>query len=192
MIINIRGTSGSGKSTLVRRVMELYAKHSEVVDKVRDRAVVCGYVCDEPFVREPGLPLPKSVFVAGRYTTATGGCDTLPSLDVTYPLVEKWCAEHAIFEGIMASEEVRRAVELSKRRRLAVIGLTTPLKECLASIQKRRDARGDTRPLNPANTTRRYAVVQRALQRLKSAGVEVHQLDREEAYRLTCELLEAA
>lgn len=185
-VINIRGTSGSGKSTLVVRLRQLYPIQDPVIDTVKDRAQTCGYVM-RPTTSEGA----RETLVVGRYNERSGGCDTLPNLDVTYGLIRKWTEmkRHAVFEGIMASEEVTRAVVLSKGYRLVVIHLTTSLDDCLASIRARRLERGNDKTLNPANTTNRYKVVSRACDRLRAAGVEVVRLDREAAYNYARELL---
>jgi len=178
MIINIRGTGGSGKTTLVNRVMERYSGRDEVFQEVEGRRRIVAYGLTPP----PGLP---ELYVLGKYTTATGGCDTLPNLDLVYRLVAHFAGTgaHVLFEGIMASEEVTRAVACHKahERALVVVQLTTPIEVCLSSIRARREARGEEKPLNPKNTTDRFKRVQRACERLRQAGVTVERLDREAA-----------
>lgn len=182
MIINIRGTGGSGKTTLARRIMEMYPRREEKRDEVEGRARVVAVQCTGD-----GL---HPLYVLGKYTTATGGCDTLPNLDVVYDLVRQAAGHpaHVLFEGIMASEEVTRAVECHKRNpgQFLVVQLTTPLEVCLASIRERREARGEEKPLNPKNTTERHKRVGRACDRLRAAGVRLERLDREAALHLVC------
>lgn len=178
MIINIRGTGGSGKTTLANRIMELYDAREEKRDEVEGRQRVVAYL----LTKSLRVPL----YVLGKYTTATGGCDTLPNLDLVYELVRQSAGHpaHVLFEGIMASEEVTRAVACHKAHpgQLLVVQLATPLEVCLASIRARREARGEEKPLNPKNTTERLKRVQRACDRLKAAGVAVERLDRDAAF----------
>jgi hypothetical protein len=92
-------------------------------------------------------------------------------------------APTVIFEGLLASEEVNRTVQLHSDfpGELTVLHLTTPVEECLVSIRARREARGDDRPLKEDNTRNRVKVIQRACDRLEQAGVEVHSVSREGA-----------
>lgn len=187
MIINIRGTGGSGKTTLVKTLMERYAQDTnlrvDVMREVEGRPRIVGHMISRGSDHPP-------LFAVGKYTTATGGCDTLPNLDLVYNLLtEHSPPAHAIFEGIMASEEVARAVQLSKIRPLVVITLTTTLEDCLASIRERRLARGETKPLNPKNTTDRFKRVVRATERLRDAGVTTLRLSREGALIKCVDLL---
>jgi hypothetical protein len=124
------------------------------------------------------------LFVPGHYEIPCGGCDTLKSVDQAYDLVAQGVNKgyNVLYEGIMVMDDVNRAVALSKRRRLTVIGLTTPFETCLAAIRARRKARGTAKPLNPKNTRDRATRCARGLQRLERAGVEVIRMDREEAY----------
>lgn len=190
-VINIRGTGGSGKSTVVRRIMEAYP------DKKPGREWL-GETRKQPFhytLLIQGQPL---LYVPGHYETACGGCDTIKTVNQVYDMVRA----HAIYspqmdvlyEGIMVQDDVRRAVELNKEleqarvdglkdAKLVVIGLTTPVEECLAAIRARRETRGDERPLNPKNTVDRHKRLQGTYHRLRANGIAVEMLGREEAYQ---------
>lgn len=183
LIVNLRGTGGSGKSTVVRRVMAHYLREHELIT-LRKRPI--GYRC---------VGGARTLYVPGHYETPAGGCDTLPTVDTAYALVRSAVAggQDVLFEGIMVQDDVRRAVELDRDYpgQLVVIGLETPLDECLRSIRQRRAERGDDRELNPANTVSRQKRVRRALERLREAGVAVEEYDREGAYARCLELLGA-
>lgn len=195
MIINVRGTSGSGKSTIVRTAMDLFAWRQPVY--VRGRKQPLGYwlgPCQEEW--KLGVP--------GHYETACGGCDTLKGYDQVFELAEHAAlsASHVLFEGVLVSEEYRRTVELAEtfsgqgrgehnpvKHDLLVIQLTTPVEACLDSIRARRAARGDDRELNPANTVNRVATIQRTCDRLRQAGINVEEHDRDSAMRRVREIL---
>lgn len=188
VIINLRGTNGSGKSTVVTRIMTLYSHRVPLkIEGTRKRPV--GYALTDPSAVRP-------LFVPGHYETACGGCDTIKTVDQVYHDVRSHCGIHdVLYEGIMVQDDVRRAVELNNDicrlsgNSLTVIRLATPIADCLAAIQARRDARGETKPLNPKNTVDRNKRLGSALHRLRANGVRVEELDREGAYLRCAELL---
>lgn len=181
MIIQIRGTSGSGKSTVVRnlidgasQVLRIKVGGDAVDEKLSKRKQPLGYALDG-----------WKVAIPGHYESACGGCDTLPGQDITFSQVKQAAAiaKHVVFEGLLASEEVNRTIELHNDHpgQLRVILLTTPVETCLGGIRDRRVARGDERPLKEDNTRNRVRVIQRACERLKAAGVEVIEAPRDDA-----------
>lgn len=186
MFVNIRGTGGSGKSTVVRRVMELYAeKHPQFIE---GRRQPIGYRLNRA---DSAL---RPLFVPGHYETACGGCDTIKTPDDVYKLLHSAfdIGADGLYEGIIVQDDVTRALDFAKlvgRENFLVIGLTTPLDVCLQGIQARRDDRGDTRELNPKNTTSRADRVKRSLSRLSDAGITVKKLDREVAFLAVKEAL---
>lgn len=189
MILQLRGTSGSGKSHIVRGVL------AEMRQKVKHR---------EPGRRQPigytGLFGGGVLGVPGHYETPCGGCDTIPDLTKVFSTVSdaaRGC-RHVLFEGLLASEDTRRTLELHEAlkahnrapmQELRIIHILTPIDQCLEGIQARRDARGDTRPLNPANTTNRVRTITRACEKLKEAGLAVYATDRDGAAKLVREWL---
>jgi predicted kinase len=178
MIVNIRGTSGSGKSTIVKKILEL-APYPPLRLGLIGRKSPLGYF----LVPKKGTTL----FIPGHYETACGGCDTIASLDQVYSLIEEQAEKgfNVLYEGIMASGEYRRCVELHKRGyKILAIGLTTPLEQCLEAIKERRKARGDETPFNPARTIRRNDEVRRMLNHLVAAGIHVKLMSRENALQL--------
>jgi hypothetical protein len=208
MIINIRGTGGSGKSTVVRRVIERYNSHyDEFIDgrkqpigtlHVREVCTRCGATGDwgKPCPNNPApggvhslninLNFAKKLWSVGHYNTACGGGDTLKSPAQVFEWVNAKadCGYDVIFEGIISQDDVTRTIATHRCSNLLVIGLTTPLPECLAGIQSRRDERGDERELNPKNTEARAKRLQSAYARLKDAGVRVEKASREDAFHM--------
>lgn len=175
--INLRGTSGSGKSTIVREVMKRYRFISARFIEGRRQPI--GYACWMSDLKPYG---DGALYVPGHYETACGGCDTITKVDDAYTqVIANLPTSNVLYEGIMVQDDVKRAVELSKSTPLLVIALTTPIEVCVASIQSRRDARGDDRPLDPKNTISRAGRVKKNIQRLRAGGVECLELSREEA-----------
>lgn len=196
-VINLRGTSGAGKSTVVTRVMALYPERVPVPRPKGKRPAA--YV-----LRRPGAP---PLFVPGHYETACGGCDTLKTVDEVYTMVRGAveAGSDVLYEGIMVQDDLRRAVALDQWVKLRnmvppdggsedpegihVIRLTTPIELSLAAVRARREARGETKPLNEKNTRARHETQVRMVGRLITAGVAVDELDREQAYARVCALL---
>lgn len=182
MIVNVRGTSGSGKSYLACRVASTYGTEgSEAFYVEKRKRPIANIYTSYRYIPQ--------LYVPGHYDTPCGGCDTVKTpqgvYDLIIPQIERGL--NVLYEGIMVQDDVTRAVALHNQfpGQLTVIGLTTPLEECLAGVQSRRDARGKTEPLNPKNTEDRYRRVLRSLDRLEEAGVSVLRLDREEALKVT-------
>lgn len=182
MVINIRGTGGSGKSHLVRSIMNYFIIRQPYYMEGRKRPLY--YICTAP--GKVGL------YVPGHYETPTGGCDTISGTDDIYTLVKSGASlgHNVLFEGIMVGDDVKRCAELNKEYKTVVIALNTPIEECLAGIQARRDTRGDIRLLSPKNTVDRADRLKKSMMpRLKSSGVETHWMSREEAFNKVKELL---
>ncbi len=182
MIIQVRGTSGSGKSTLVRRIMERYPVREPIHEGRRKQPWGYHLSAHGPECR---------LYVPGHYEIECGGMDTLPRLSDAMPAVlaehELW-GRDVLMEGLLASEDVRHLLALRDKMglvpdhpALVVIHLTTPIEECLKSIQERRSRRGETRPMSTKNTVNRVATIARACARLRAAGVTVEDHDRTSA-----------
>lgn len=178
MIVNLRGTGGSGKSTLVRDLMELYPRRAALKQDGRKQPI--GYVC---FGAEWNNN--RGLYVVGHYETPCGGADTITQQAAIFDKVieEANHPRDVIFEGIISQDDVRRTSEINKAfpGQLKVIALRVPIEVCLASIQARRDARGDERPLNPKNTVNRQKSLERTISRLRDAGIDAQWMDREAA-----------
>jgi len=98
---------------------------------------------------------------------------------------------HVLFEGIMFQDgALQRFLTFNRMNsNVVVIELTTPIQDCIAGVQKRRDEREDKRPLNPKNTIARAERVRKNCSRLRDAGLKVPKLDSEGAYLLCLQLL---
>ena len=192
MIINIRGTSGSGKSTLMRSVMDHYASRVPVHVAGRKRPLYYklwqGHGCND-------LSAPDLI-VLGHYDTACGGCDTIPTTDMTYDLVLEahyMLGAHVLYEGLLISSDAQRTIDLMHnvgQSQLLVVELATTLEECLASVNARRAARdAELPPVDPKNTTAKWKGVQSSGAKLRDAGVPYEVLDRDAALARVLEVL---
>ncbi len=157
MIIQIRGTSGSGKSTVVREVMsKLGGWEPQYVDGRRKPLY---------YFRESNG---KRGIVLGHYDTACGGCDTIGAAPRVFSLTQELEYDYLISEGLLLGEDSKWSLQMDNLR---VVFLTTPLEECLSRIVNRRKEKGNEKPLNPHNTTRRVFPINRAREKLSEAGV---------------------
>lgn len=185
MIINIRGTSGSGKTTIVKTVMASLEPYGKIAVNIPKRRNPIGYWF--------GPKVPRILAVPGHYETACGGCDTISGYDQIFDYVKigHEGADHCLFEGLLLSEESKRTIQLDRQfpGKLLVIQLTTPESVCLDSIRARREARGDTRELNPSNTVNRIRTIDRVCDFLKQEGVNVEQHDRDSAMHRVMEII---
>lgn len=185
MIVNIRGTGGSGKSTIVRKIANLYSGGTEAF-YIDGRKQPYFYLCSR--ANNEG----RQLCIVGGYETPTGGCDNIKTVDEAYTIVRSQAEQgrDVLFEGIMVQDDVRRFIELSAQFPTAVVYLTTPLEQCLAGIQSRRDARGDDRPMKSENTKKRMdRQVRSMIPRLEKASVRVVKTDRDDAVVQVASLL---
>ena len=175
MIISIRGTSGSGKSTVVRRFMDLFEfKSPHYID---GRKQPIGY-------RLRNIDGP-ACSVVGHYESPCGGCDTIHTFDEVFAHVRR---EHAmgynvLFEGVLLYCEVPHTTMLALEvPDFHCVYMTTPLDECVASVNLRRWDRGDPEAVNPKNTETKMRGCATTAARLKANGVNIHFLDRQGTY----------
>jgi thymidylate kinase len=180
MIVNIRGTHGSGKSTLVRKILDSSSEWDRVY--VFDRKRPFGYLHNE-----------GKLWVLGHYELegGCGGCDTIPIVDDMFDSIKAQSAVglNVLYEGILAQHGVPRVIELHKLYPTTVIILTTPEQECIDAVNARRAQKGKG-PLDPPDSiTGEFRSVLSAGKKLLAAGVDVRYHSREEALRVTKELL---
>jgi hypothetical protein len=162
MIINIRGTHGSGKSTLVKQVMERYKAVPESYSAKggKKSAKPVGYVMES---------CAGKLFVVGPYETACGGCDAVQPYALIWPKVVEYAAQgHVLFEGALVSSSygnIGRDSEVYGDDFVFAF-LNTPLDVCLERIRKRRESKGNTKPLDPKNTRVKFENVQRSYEKI--------------------------
>jgi hypothetical protein len=188
MIVNLRGTSGAGKSTIVRNLMARYDHREAVHEPGRKQPI--GYICYPPEYNPNKI---NPLYVVGHYETPCGGGDTIPSLGEVYTYV--WNAaiqgRDVIYEGLIIQSDIRRCGELhAQGQKLLVIGLSTPLEDCVAGVRARREARGDTKPFDPAKTLiPKMKTMPNQQKRLLALGVDFRLLGREDGMKAVLEYL---
>lgn len=160
-VINIRGTSGSGKSYIVKNIL---GKDPNWIKWVEDGKIL-GY-----FNNVLGWS------IIGSYENVCGGCDGIKTQEETEQRI-KICLSYGynvIFEGLListlTSRWLRFAQEISPVANLLFCYLDTPIEECLSRVKARREAKGNTKPLNPDNTVNRVKAIETTYQKLSQAG----------------------
>lgn len=116
----------------------------------------------------------------GHYETPCGGCDSIGSAPSIYKETMALAAMGmtVLSEGLLLSEDVKWSSQMPDLR---VLYLTTPVDRCLQQIGTRRASVGNDKPLNPANTTNRVAVIERSRVKLEALGVYCRRCSSEQA-----------
>jgi len=164
-IIKLHGTSGSGKTTVARELM----KNADLVRTILNPA------SRKPEAYEVRWLYKNPLFILGPYTATCGGLDSLSDVNDHIRLLHQ-CAEygHVFYEGLLGSEYYGRIGKETERYgdQHIFAFLDTPIEVCLQRVAARRLARGNTKPLNPANTVGRVAKIERLRYKLE------HELSR--------------
>jgi hypothetical protein len=190
--LNVRGTSGAGKSYLVRKLLEPHQAAKQTVWAAgRQRPLASIYKISSK----------RTLVVLGHYETDCGGCDTLPDVATVFQLVQRFYADghDVLFEGVIISTLANQVIDLwtnflkRKPKSLLVIGLNTPLDQCIHSINQRRIGKqppintifGDVvkrvEEVDPKNTKQKVKSVAGTMAKFEKAGVPSVWLSREEA-----------
>lgn len=177
VLVYVHGTNGSGKSTLARAVLAAAGGAKE-------------YVLGDG--KAGTTTTERGVCLVGKYGNACGGIDGIQP----YALVHGQLLLSAIFpEARVFGESLvtpglatcQGFAELFERT--VFILLDTPDTVCIANVLKRRKAKGNTKPYDPANLHRKAKSARSWANNLEASGLEVHRLQYREAYALTLELL---
>ena len=184
MLIQIRGTSGSGKSFIVNKLMSKYS-----FKPIYQNSLIMGYLCED-----------LNLFIVGKYTTACGGCDSIPTQDEICRRIKVALKKgyNVLFEGLICSHIAKRYAELyfaCKKRGIPVkyIFLSTPLEVCRENINKRRAKVGKP-PVSAKNTEKDYISTHKSRENMITMGVaadDVPLLASKPAYRLIIHSLKA-
>lgn len=158
-IVCIRGTHGSGKSTIVKEMLNRFkAEPTSVTKKGR------------PENYRMLLGDGSQLYVVGSYETACGGCDGIQPYSEIWPRVVDFAKSgHVLFEGALVSSSygnIGRASEVYGDQFVFAF-LNTPLTVCLSRIKARREAKGDSRPLNPKNTEYKFNNINASLPKIR-------------------------
>lgn len=178
-IVNLRGTSGSGKSSVAFEMLRQFP-HQEL--KGADGKVK-GYSID---ASSYGISAP--IYLLGKYTTACGGCDQIPTQQEAADRAYKaWnSGGHVLMEGLLASAAglngaVTKTITQTGEAVFAI--LDTPLDVCIERVKKRREARGDERPFNTKNTNDKYTQTHSTAKSLKDAGLDVRYINHVNSFK---------
>lgn len=180
MIINIRGTSGSGKTTVMRKVMAELGSWTGIGYPGRKKPM---YYSLNGRQVETGLP---GVYALGHYETACGGCDNVGSAAKVYELIMSLLTTYGgdsiiLCEGLLLSEDTKWTSQLEDVR---LLYLTTPLETCLKQIKSRREEAGNSKELNPMNTSNRVSTIERGRVKLLSLGFECRRASSNQAPKI--------
>lgn len=178
-VIQIRGTSGSGKTTVMRALMAQLGPWEPQYAEGRKKPLWYSSHSD--------------LVILGHYESTCGGCDNVGSAREVFELIR--CLEGGTFhgnprtilcEGLLLSEDCRWTSQMED---VHVFFLTTPLEQCLRQVESRRRAAGNEKPLNPANTTKRVAVIEKARSKLLGLGVDCRRVSPEQACKVILQLI---
>ena len=185
-LISIRGTNGSGKSTVVQGLLKL-GPAGPVYG-------VLGPKRPEAYLVRYGEYGKQRLHVLGPYHVPSGGVDQVQPYDLILELIEKYAPRgHVVFEGVLVSSSYGRVGRLMETygQQAVMAFLSTSLEDCIKNVQKRRDARADAKPFNPANLTTKYhQIVKSRVKMLAEGKVRVVDLHPETALEQVVSLLE--
>lgn len=121
----------------------------------------------------------------GHYETPCGGCDTIKRQPDIQEIVRKKYGQgfDVLYEGLLASEESHRTIEMIRDGLpLIILLLTTNVEMCIERINARRKAKNpDAKPVNEKNTRNRVRVIDRACKKIAVAGGRVIPVSPEDA-----------
>jgi len=190
VILSLRGTSGSGKTTVARKFLTDYPC-SAIIDP-NGKKKHWGYQVD---LSNEGIAQP--LYVIGSYQNTCGGTDGISTQE---EIAERALAAHprghVLLEGLLLSKVGPGAITtqmLKPTGSYVAAILDTPLATCLQRVQARRDARGETKPFNPANTVSAHKSTYDACVNLHNAGgVKIITIDHTDAFNDTLEVIRKA
>jgi hypothetical protein len=144
-LVHLRGTSGSGKTTAMRAFIDSLDDWTQVELNERGTKVTAyrGFI-------NMAEDLRVAAYVLGDYSPerSAAGCDTIPSIQETIDLVEKYGSRKnsiVVFEGLLLAHSWGALGEYVHPRwgkRYVNAFLDTPVERCIARVTKRRAARG--------------------------------------------------
>jgi len=190
VILSLRGTSGSGKTTVARKFLTDYPC-SAIIDP-NGKKKHWGYHVD---LSSQGITQP--LYVIGSYENTCGGTDGISTQEeIAERALTAHTRGHVLLEGLLISKVGPGAITtqmLKPTGAYVAAILDTPLATCLQRVQSRRDARGETKPFNPANTTSAHKSTYDACVNLhKAGGVKIITIDHTDAFNDTLEVIRKA
>lgn len=189
VIYNIRGTNGSGKTTLARAFLPPC-----VTGDYQGGPVDLNYY-PSPTKRDPNrqlraegfmsIQLEGRVGVIGRYNTACGGMDTMPSFDVCQGaiqfMVHRLKADHVIAEGILASTVYGSWGLFAQKAKdyghtFAFCYIDTPLDVCIDRIKQRQALAGSEKPIKWELVEDKFRAIKSTREKALAAGCVVYDI----------------
>jgi hypothetical protein len=190
VILSLRGTSGSGKTTVARKFLTDYpCKALPDPNKPKKH---WGYEVD---LSSEGVSQP--LYVIGSYQNTCGGTDGISTQgEIAERALAAHPRGHVLLEGLLISKVGPGAITtqmLKPTGSYVAAILDTPLATCLRRVQARRDARGEVKPFNPANTVSAHKSTYDACVNLYNAGgVKIITIDHTNAFNDTLEVIRKA
>ena len=190
VILSLRGTSGSGKTTVARKFLTDYPCQS-LPDPNKPKKH-WGYQID---LSAEGINQP--LYVIGSYQNTCGGTDGISTQEeIAQRALAAHPRGHVLLEGLLISKVGPGAITtqmLKPTGAYVAAILDTPLATCLRRVQDRRDARGEVKPFNPANTMSAHKSTYDACVNLHNAGgVKIITIDHTNAFNDTLEVIRKA
>jgi len=173
MIVQIRGTSGAGKSTVMKSVMEKLGEFEPRYFKGRKNPV---------WYLRPSLEGTRPIVVLSHYESPCAGCDVLGSSRIVYEILEMLDLRKydILCEGLMLSEDVKWTSKLTETI-THLYYLTTDIEVCIDRIKKRREEKGNDKPLDEGNTRRRFGVIERTRTKFEFTPVHCYRVSQNQA-----------
>jgi shikimate kinase len=186
LIVNLRGTSGSGKTTVARTFMDRYPHET-----LTRAGKAVGVRVDVTEFRAP-------LFLIGTYNNVCGGLDTVPTqLEGAQRAILAYKYGHVLCEGLLVSGvgpggTMPREIIQAAGENAVFAFLDTPLEVCIARVKTRREARGNTKPFNPANTESKHKQTHDCVPLYKAAGHTTYWIDHHNPYEQVYDLFKKA
>lgn len=183
----VRGTSGSGKSTLVYNLtLNPAYEFKPVFMKGRPRRggnQPHGYY-------SPVLNL----FVVGSYETACGGCDAIDSVDEVFERarIALKKGRNVLMEGLILSGLSSKLATFADTNPVHIFLLNTNIQDCLERVRLRREARGESRELDPNNTLSKFKAALSSTRSLSKLAVTTDVLKNDVSYKKIVRMLGAS
>lgn len=173
MIVQIRGTSGSGKTWLIYRLME----HFNAQPILKEDEKIEGYLLDH------------NIRVAGRYTTACGGMDTIRDKEESEAIIRRYAdLGHVFFEGLLISGVWGRWYQIAQDYpgQYLWLFMDTPLEKCNEQVM----IRNGGKPVSMDNLRGKYNAVQGAYKKAVAAGEKAIWIDHTRPWEHLLEILD--
>jgi len=147
-ILDIRGTHGSGKSWVVHSLLKPHTREA-----IKEDGIQLGYWLKE-----------LDTVVVGKYETDCGGCDGIKTADEVVRRVRKFASDprfrNVVLEGILVSHSFKRYSQLALEiPDYKFLFLDTPLDVCISRVRSRRQAGGNSKPLDPKHLTKDWHAI---------------------------------